>query len=219
MKKQKLLICLFCAGLAAAFWLIPDYYPYHPRSRTISCPEDGLLFSITAFDGDGESAPFVKCLGHAWIALDNRTDHVVTLKEYPIQPGETLTFSIWALSGHSGVTYDLEPAFIREYGRYDGRQSLRIPLDESQLPVIEDYIDRHDGWSPGLNCSRWSLELWNAVTDERDHLPIQTVLYTPKRLARALAEFDCTEENQDFSRAKEIFFLRDGVKTELRLCS
>lgn len=44
-------------------------------ARTLPCKEEGLILSITTFDGKSESKPFLKCFGHTWIGLDNRTGH------------------------------------------------------------------------------------------------------------------------------------------------
>ena len=113
----------------------------------------------------------------------------------------------------------MEPGYIRDYGRYVGRRSLSANIGEEQLRTIEAYIDREDGWTLGGNCSRWSLRLWNAVVEEDFALKTQILVYTPERVEKALCEFDCVETDRDFSRAGNIFCFRDGVRTELVLCS
>lgn len=65
-------------------------------ARTLPCEEEGLILSITTFDGKSESKPFLKCFGHTWIGLDNRTGHTVYLKDRAIPDGEMVTFSVWA---------------------------------------------------------------------------------------------------------------------------
>lgn len=92
----------------------------------------------------------------------------------------------------------MEPAYIRDYGRYVGRRSLSANIGEEQLRTIEAYIDREDGWTLGGNCSRWSLRLWNAVVEEDFALKTQTLVYTPERVEKALCEFDCVETDRDF---------------------
>ena len=100
------------------------------------------------------------------------------------------------------------------------------PGGESTVEVLEP-LDlagvraalREDGWTLGGNCSRWSLRLWNAVVEEDFALKTQTLVYTPARVEKALCEFDCVETDRDFSRAGNIFCFRDGVRTELALCS
>lgn len=72
-------------------------------ARTLPCEEEGLILSITTFDGKSESKPFLKCFGHTWIGLDNRTGHTVYLKDRAIPDGEMVTFSVWAVSGLSGL--------------------------------------------------------------------------------------------------------------------
>lgn len=55
-----------------------------------------------------------------------------------------VTFSVWAVSGLSGLLFDLEPCYIANYGRYIGRLSLSTNIGEEQLKVIEDYMEQHD---------------------------------------------------------------------------
>lgn len=111
-------------------------------ARTLPCEEEGLILSITTFDGKSESKPFLKCFGHTWIGLDNRTGHTVYLKDRAIPDGEMVTFSVWAVSGLSGLLFDLEPCYIANYGRYTGRLSLSTNIGEEQLKVIEDYMEQ-----------------------------------------------------------------------------
>mgnify|MGYP007027375201 CR=1 FL=1 len=80
-------------------------------ARTLPCEEEGLILSITTFDGKSESKPFLKCFRHTWIGLDNRTGHTVYLKDRAIPDGEMVTFSVWAVSGLSGLLFDLEPCY------------------------------------------------------------------------------------------------------------
>lgn len=83
-------------------------------ARTLPCEDEGLILSITTFDGKSESKPFLKCFGHTWIGLDNRTGHTVYLKDRAIPDGEMVTFSVWAVSGLSGLLFDLEPCYNRQ---------------------------------------------------------------------------------------------------------
>lgn len=150
-------------------------------ARTLPCEEEGLILSITTFDGKSESKPFLKCFGHTWIGLDNRTGHTVYLKDRAIPDGEMVTFSVWAVSGLSGLLFDLEPYYIANYGRYSGRLSLSTNIGEEQLKVIEDYMEQHDKWTVNKNCSYWSVHLWNAVVDEDAALKIRGFVCTPEK--------------------------------------
>ncbi len=150
-------------------------------ARTLPCEEEGLILSITTFDGKSESKPFLKCFGHTWIGLDNRTGHTVYLKDRAIPDGEMVTFSVWAVSGLSGLLFDLEPCYIANYGRYTGRLSLSTNIGEEQLKVIEDYMEQHDKWTVDKNCSYWSIHLWNAVVGEDAALKIRGFVCTPRK--------------------------------------
>lgn len=192
---------------------------YESQSKTIPCEDNGIIFSITTFNGDNESKPFVKCLGHTWLSVDNQSGHSVYIKDYEIKNDEMITFSVWAVSDLPGLLFNLEADYISAYGRYVGRKTLSANIEESQLKIIEAYIDQRDRWTLSKNCSYWSIHLWNEVVDEAFKLKTQTLFYTPKRLEKSFCEFDCVEVDKDFSRAGCIFCYRDGVRTELRLCS
>jgi hypothetical protein len=179
-------------------------------ARTLPCEEEGLILSITTFDGKSESKPFLKCFGHTWIGLDNRTGHTVYLKDRAIPDGEMVTFSVWAVSGLSGLLFDLEPCYIANYGRYSGRLSLSTNIGEEQLKVIEDYMEQHDKWTVDKNCSYWSVHLWNAVVGEEAALKIRGFVCTPEKIEQAFSAFDCVEVNKDFSRAGGIYCYKDG---------
>ena len=81
-------------------------------ARTLPCEDEGLILSITTFDGKSESKPFLKCFGHTWIGLDNRTGHTVYLKDRAIPDGEMITFSVWAVSGLSGLLFDFQGYYM-----------------------------------------------------------------------------------------------------------
>ena len=193
--KKSMVWIILPFALTAVFCLWFDFNVYESRSKTISCEDDGIIFSIATFNGDSETTPFLKCLGHTWLSIDNQSGHSVYIKDHEIKHDEMITFSVWAVSDLPGLLFNLEEAYISTYDRYVGRKALSV------------------------NCSYWSVRLWNEVVDEAFELKTQTLFYTPKRLERSFCEFDCVEADKDFSRAGHIFCYRDGVRTELELCS
>lgn len=218
--KKRVYIPLLLAAvvLIATIGLLADFHRYAPGTQTVPKSDGGILFTITTYDGHTETRPFVKCMGHTWLSVENKTGHAVRLMDQELGDGEMLTFSIWAVSGHRGVVFNLEADFIRQFGRYDGRQSLSACVNEAKLAVMEAYITAHDDWTLGCNCSRWALELWNEVVEPSCRLRTQTLLYTPERLQRSLREFDCVVTDMDFSSAGGIWLERNGVREELVLC-
>ena len=196
-----------------------DFNSYNRQFKTVSCDENGIIFSITTFDGENETEPFVKSLGHAWLSVDNRSGHSVYIKDYEIKNNETVTLSVWAISEIAGVFFNLESNFVSKCNRYVGRQSLSVNIEESQLKAIEQYIDKNNNWAIIKNCTFWSIQLWNEIVEDKFKLKTQTLVYTPKRLEKALSEFDCIEVDKDFSRCGEVFFYQNGIRTELQLCS
>ncbi|MBQ0102356.1 MAG: hypothetical protein KBT31_06140 [Firmicutes bacterium] len=217
--KPKIIILSAALIIAAALFLYIDFNSYAVGSKTVDHTDGGLILSITAFDGKNESEPFVKCLGHAWISIENKTGHPVRIMDNEVKDCSEITFSVWAISDHFGVVFNLEPHFISEYGRYVGRKSLSVNIDETKLEAVEDYIARNDRWELGKNCSYWSIGLWNEVVGDAYRLKTQTLVYTPTRLIKSLDEYDCVETDRDFSDCGEIFFYINGERTELDLCS
>ena len=216
--KKKIPVIVLAVLLLGLLFCLADHHAYTEGTKTISFRREGLVFSITTFDGVAEGEPFQPCLGHAWCSLENFTGHSVALGGTTLSDGELLTFSAWAVSGHAGVLFNIEPNYIRLEGRYAGRRSLSMNIEEDDLKTIDRYIAEHDTWTPMTNCSTWSLGLWNALAEEEYQLPSQILLYTPDRVKKAMTEFDCVEINQDFSRAGGGFFYRDGVRVEAELC-
>ncbi|MCQ2586593.1 MAG: hypothetical protein MJ174_00660 [Treponema sp.] len=210
------ILILISTGILCLFI---DFNSYHTNEKHLPYMDKGIVFSITTFDGVNETKPFVKCLGHTWLSLDNYSGHSIYLKDYEIKNNETLTFSVWAISAHKGVYFNLEPNFIKENGRYSGCQSLSINIDEEELSVIENYIDNNNKWTSIKNCSYWSIHLWNKIVDDDFKMKTQTIVYTPKKLLKSLKEFDCITTDKDFSHAKDIFFYNNGSREVLKLCS
>lgn len=163
MKKRKRRIFLLLLPVLAVFLLWFDFHTYRPHSRTLPAADSGIILSITTYDGDGESTPFVKCFGHTWLSIDNRSGSPVYIKDYELRHGEQLTFSVWAVTRLPGLLFNLEPTYISAHDRYVGRRSLSVPIESTQLKTLEEYMDRRDGWTLGKNCSYWSVHLWNAL--------------------------------------------------------
>lgn len=219
MKKYLLITCPILIILVFIIIYCIDFNLYNKQTKTISLDNNGLILSISTSDGKSETKPFLKSYGHTWLSLDNQTDHSIYIKDYEIKQNELLTFSVWAISGESGVYYNLEANFINELNRYDNRKSLSANIDESKLDIINSYIDNHNEWSLVNNCSRWSIGLWNELVDDNYKLKTQPISYTPKKIQNSFSEFKDIETNKDFTRAKKVFFYKDNTRTEMKLCS
>lgn len=107
-------LMLFLA-LAAAFCLWFDFNSCENRTRTIPCADEGIIFSITTFNGDSETTPFVKCLGHTWLSIDNQSGHSVYIKGHELRHDEMMTFSVWAVSDLPGLLFNLEADYIEAF--------------------------------------------------------------------------------------------------------
>ena len=96
-KRIAMPLMLFLA-LAAAFCLWFDFNSYENRTRTIPCADEGIIFSITTFNGDSETTPFVKCLGHTWLSIDNQSG-VSNSGEIILNVADDMTYILDAMTG------------------------------------------------------------------------------------------------------------------------
>lgn len=69
---RKIILLIFIILAAALLLLMMDYHSYHADSKTAPCTEDGLIMTLTTFDGKSESELFIPSLGHSWIEITNR---------------------------------------------------------------------------------------------------------------------------------------------------
>ncbi len=214
----KLITAVLLAAALTLGGLMTDYNTYEKSEDRIECEDTGLVFSLVCFNGENESAFFVPCLGHAWVAIDNRTDKSVYIKDYELKPDEMLTMSAWGLDTHFGVAFNVEPACMRLNGRYEGRISLSVNIKEEDLEIIEEFIESDDYWAPAHNCTTWSLKLWNLLVDEKFRMKTQITTYTPHRLEKSMLRFEGVQTNIDMSRCGNAFYYPDGIRTELELC-
>lgn len=199
--------------------LLIDFNHYTYNSKTFEQNNsENIFFSISAFDGKNESKPFMKSLGHAWVSISNQSGHSIKLNDYEICNNELLTISVWALTNHKGVAFNLEPEFINKCNRYNGYVSLTTSINEADLKIIENYIASYDDWTFNRNCSHWSLDLWNTVVNDDCKLKTQTMIYTPKRVKNSIEEFQNIEYDMDTSNAKNCFMYVNRTRTELTLC-
>lgn len=192
------------------------------NKKYISSPAEGIVFSITTFDGKTERNFFSRCYGHTWVSIGNNSGHSLFLKDYEIKDKESVTFSIWAVDGHKGVFFNLEPDFIRQFERYSGRISLSMNISESNLKDIENYINQNDTWKFTKNCSFWSVNLWNQLAEDSNQLKMKSKAYTPKKLKKVMIDLAGeygVEKEKDFSDTKGIFFFSENKRVEMELCS
>ncbi|MFR9067727.1 MAG: hypothetical protein ACLVJH_13415 [Faecalibacterium prausnitzii] len=150
-------------------------------ARTLPCEEEGLILSITTFDGKSESKPFLKRFGHTWIGLDNRTGHTVYLADRAIPDGEMVTFSVWAVSGLSGLLHQSGTSAISsitaatpadcplstnigaaQRNAGNGRTGENLDLQQKGKRGQPHAVR----WSAGRNASGWN---WKALLTGATH--------------------------------------------------
>lgn len=70
MRKKLVALPILLAALAIVLCLWVGAEENKGSTKPLS-HEEGIVFSITTFDGKSESKPFIKCFGHTWLSVDN----------------------------------------------------------------------------------------------------------------------------------------------------
>ena len=219
MKKKLYIIIITCFLLITAmFILLCDLNNYNYGVKTTNHTNSGIVLSITTFDGKNESKLFTKSMGHSWISIDNNLNKAITFNGYSINPNDILTLSVYAIEKHYTVIYNLEPLFINDSNRYNGRISLSVNISKDDLQKIEEFTSINKGWELFKNCSYFSIHLWNSVVGEEYKLKSQTLIYTPTRLKKSIKEYDNFITNKDFSKSLLPFIIVNGERKVVEIC-
>ena len=158
--------------LAAAFILLSFYFLISPI-QVVHADSTIATLSIYAFDKDGDLTS-----GHAWITIRNNTASTLDFLSYPIDPGKTISVSIWPDSkhnlGYGGVFINREMNYPTAYSCT--WLSTEINLSQlnriaSMTPAESYYHDaRESAQGEGTvfddilhNCTTYSKKMWNAV--------------------------------------------------------
>lgn len=170
---------------------------------------DIAKLSLFSFDGNGEEQLGLANLGHAFLSLENISDNNIKLLDRTITPGETIAIGSWSILEHFGVWYNVESNYITNHGKYDGRVSITIGIDNDNLNTLEEFINNHDRWNPIFNCSKFALSLWNTVASDSEYLD-KPLIYTPTYVANEIKKFDNYELNKAIITDENMGYFTDS---------
>lgn len=152
-------------------------------------------------------------LGHAFITFENLSEKTLVVGEYSLGVDEEISVSIWPISGHFSVWYNIESEMINTSNKYGDRISISFEIDEILLNEISDFIITNPKWGLFYNCSKFVLEIYNIITKNN----YVTTLTTPKVLSNIFTQYKFTsqkliKENSNIGYFKEGEYIRCELK-------
>ena len=141
------------------------------RVRELNLSDSDIaLISIFSDDGKGESNWLTRNYGHSFFAITNVSDEEFVVGDMTVKPEETISVGLWSIFEHFGVWYNVESNYIKEHNKYAERVSLTIGIGIEDITKITEIIKNNDAWTPLYNCSKFALQVWNAVAMDNERI-------------------------------------------------
>lgn len=166
---------------------------------------DIAYFTLFTYSGEDESNYGLINLGHAFLSIENISNKTITVYNYEIQAGETVTIGTWCLSEHFGIWFNIESNYILGYDKYNGRYSITTGINENEITKINDFMSSHDKWGILRNCSYFALSLWNEIAEESEYIQ-EKPIYTPKYLEEEISKFENHEINRPINTSDKCYY-------------
>lgn len=168
------------------------------------------VLTLYSCDGKNESKNFIFAYGHTFMSIVNISENVIEpAYGIDIEKGESIFFSWWAIDTHMGIWFNIEPNYIKNFGRYTDRVSLSRYISRTELEKIRDYLTRNDLYSPVSNCAKNCTDLWNLCAG-KDSVYYLGRLRTPKRVCKEIRKRRYFETDRPINTNGRIFFLSYG---------
>lgn len=165
------------------------------------------ILTLYSYNGDSESKHFIRSYGHAFVSIENISDMALELMHgVKVASHETITFSWWATDRHMGIWFNIEPNYIKLFGKYTGRISISRYIDMAHLDAIQEYLARNDRYTPISNCAKNCSALWDLCEDKGDRVFTKR-FQTPKKLYDRIRKLHGFEFDRPVNDQGEIFFV------------
>lgn len=180
------------------------------RERKLNVAEDDVaLLSIFADNGASESNFFVRNLGHAFLSVENISSSSFMVGDREVKPSETITIGLWSILEHFGVWYNVESNYIKEHNKYNTRVSITIGISLDDLNKVSKIIDKNNKWTPLYNCSKFALEIWNAVALESEIIDAKFIT-SPSYLVDEIVKFKEHQKNRECNTDQIIRYYKEA---------
>lgn len=169
--------------------------------------------TLFAFPGDKGKNDGILDLGHAFISFQNLTDESFRIGGYEVEPGETVTVSSWAMSSHAGIWYNIENYYVTALDRYEGRYSYTLPMYESSIEAVSEYIYGNDSWHLFRNCAYAALNMFNICAPREEEIEVSGNP-TPGKLYAAIALNEGYQVDRELSFTGKIGYCTESGRGE-----
>ncbi len=143
--------------------------------------------NLFASNGSYDKKFLLLNLGHAFISVENITDEEIMVGEYALAENEEITLSLWPVTGHMGVWYNIESNMINTTDKYSDRVSVSFDIGRGTLEKINSFLSEASAWSIFYNCSSFTLDIYNIITGSDYSPPV----VTPATLIKIFEGHEC----------------------------
>jgi hypothetical protein len=147
---------------------------------------DTDIAKLTLFSYSGDYSYGLMNLGHAFLSIDNKSNENITIYNYTLTVGESITLGSWSISQHFGVWFNIESNYIQYNNKYDNRYSISTGLSYDDINTINDFIINNDKWSIVHNCSYFALNLWNSIAENSEKINSR-LIYSPQYIQNEIS--------------------------------
>lgn len=136
--------------------------------------------------GEYEKNFLLMNLGHAFVTFENLTNCPLQIGNYNLEVDEEISISIWPISGHFSIWYNLESKMINISNKYSDRISISFEIDQIILDKINQFLNTNPKWGILSNCSKFVLCIYNIILED----DYTSLFITPKTLYEIFKHYD-----------------------------
>ena len=175
--------------------------PDAASSGLISIKGQSAYVAKMSIFSDGMQAPFritnrisyyVHMIGgqHAWIYLENITDHDLFIGAYTLKSGGGVVVETSSSSDDGdGIFYNWGAYVISEYGNYTNRISLTTNITDVDITKINEILSVSNRYNVfNNNCTTFAMRVWNEIAPSIMHVSAEPGIDDPHDLSNYIVD-------------------------------
>lgn len=189
-------IIAFLLVCAMFFVVMPQF------SHASAQPKVAKVYILANPSGPGSSTS-IDDLGHAFLAVLNKSKSSITVGKYKLSPGAFLTVGTWGNKNDAdSCYYNVEKyRMINTKCKYKPNVYLSKNITKKQLSKLSSTINNNCFWSLNRNCAYFARICWNAAVGKNSKLRIKAaVIETPSSLHKKIKRKNSYKANFTFSK-------------------